>query len=462
MVEIIIRGGFRMKVIVVGSSHGGYETVEGLLKQNPDTEIQWYEKGDFLSFLSCGMQLYLEGKVKKVNSVSYATPEEMKQKGVAVYLQQEITKINPGKHEVEIINHVDNSTRTEKYDKLVLSAGAVPTQIPVEGSDLDNIYAMRGRDWAIKLKARTVDPTINNVVVIGSGYIGNEATEAFAKAGMKVTVIDILPRVLGTYLDPEFTDILSKNMEEHGVKIAAGETVKRFIGKNGIVTQVETDKGTYDADLVIEAAGVRPNTKWLNGVLTLNDDGTIKTDEYMRTSEADIFAVGDATHIKFLPTEGEAHISLATNARRQGRIAALNLEKPTRKFPGISGSSALTVFDYKFASTGIKDATADTFNVKVKSTFVTDLYRPKFVPESENATVYFKLTYNANNHQIVGAQIMSKADVTANINAISLAIQAKLTIEDLEYADFFFQPGFDRPWNIINVAAQKAVESETK
>ena len=265
-----------MKVIVVGSSHGGYETVEGLLKQNPDTEIQWYEKGDFLSFLSCGMQLYLEGKVKKVNSVSYATPEEMEQKGVAVYLQQEITKINPGKHEVEIINHVDNSTRTEKYDKLVLSAGAVPTQIPVEGSDLDNIYAMRGRDWAIKLKARTVDPTINNVVVIGSGYIGNEATEAFAKAGMKVTVIDILPRVLGTYLDPEFTDILSKNMEEHGVKIAAGETVKRFIGKNGFVTQVETDKGTYDADLVIEAAGVRPNTKWLNGVLTLNDDGTIK------------------------------------------------------------------------------------------------------------------------------------------------------------------------------------------
>lgn len=449
-----------MKVIVVGSSHGGYETVEGLLKQNPDTEIQWYEKGDFLSFLSCGMQLYLEGKVKKVNSVSYATPEEMSKKGVSVFLQQEITKIDPDKHEVEVVNHVDNSTRTEKYDKLVLSAGAVPTQIPVEGSDLQNIYSMRGRDWAIKLKARTVDPTINNVVVVGSGYIGNEATEAFAKAGMNVTVIDILPRVLGTYLDPEFTDILAKNMEEHGVKIAAGESVIKFIGKDGKVTQVETDKGTYDADLVIEAAGVRPNTKWLQGILQLNDDGTIATDDYMQTSQKDIFAVGDATHLKFLPTDGDAHIALATNARRQGRIAALNLEKPTRKFPGVSGSSALTVFDYKFASTGIKDATAKSYGANVKSVFVTDLYRPKFVPESENATVYFKLTYNADNHEVVGAQIMSKQDVTANINAISVAIQAKLKIEDLEYADFFFQPGFDRPWNIINVAAQQAVLNE--
>lgn len=451
-----------MKVIVVGSSHGGYETVEGLLKQNPDTEIQWYEKGDFLSFLSCGMQLYLEGKVKKVNSVSYATPEEMSKKGVSVFLQQEITKIDPDKHEVEVVNHVDNSTRTEKYDKLVLSAGAVPTQIPVEGSDLKNIYAMRGRDWAIKLKARTVDPTINNVVVVGSGYIGNEATEAFAKAGMNVTVIDILPRVLGTYLDPEFTDKLAKNMEEHGVKIAAGESVKKFIGKDGKVTQVETDKGTYDADLVIEAAGVRPNTKWLQGVLQLNDDGTIFTDDYMQTSQKDIFAVGDATHLKFLPTDGEAHIALATNARRQGRIAALNLEKPTRKFPGVSGSSALTVFDYKFASTGIKDATAKSYGANVKSVFVTDLYRPKFVPESENAEVYFKLTYDADSHVVVGAQIMSKQDVTANINAISVAIQAKMTIEDLEYADFFFQPGFDRPWNIINVAAQQAVLNENK
>ncbi|AKP66301.1 FAD-dependent oxidoreductase [Companilactobacillus ginsenosidimutans] len=451
-----------MKVIVVGSSHGGYETVEGLLKKNPDTEIQWYEKGDFLSFLSCGMQLYLEGKVKKVNSVSYATPEEMEKKGVSVFLQQEITEIDPDKHEVTVVNQIDNSSRTEKYDKLVLSAGAVPTQIPVEGSDLQNIYAMRGRDWAIRLKARTVDPTINNVVVIGSGYIGNEATEVFAKAGMNVTVIDILPRVLGTYLDPEFTDILAKNMQDHGVNLAVGESVKKFIGKDGKVAQVETDKGTYDADLVVEAAGIRPNTKWLRGILQLNDDGTISTDDYMQTSQKDIFAVGDATHIKFLPTDGEAHISLATNARRQGRIAALNIEKPTRKFPGISGSSALTVFDYKFASTGIKDATAEAYKANVKSVFVTDLYRPKFVPEAENTTVYFKLTYNAENHQIVGAQIMSKADVTANINAISVAIQAKLTIEDLEYADFFFQPGFDRPWNIINVAAQKAVEEENK
>lgn len=185
-----------MKVIVVGSSHGGYETVRGILAAQPDTEIQWYEKGDFLSFLSCGMQLYLEGAVKDVNSVSYATPEGMQAQGVHVFVNSEISKVDPASHSVHVIDHATGDERDESYDKLVLSVGAVPFDLPVPGHDLENIYAMRGRDWAIKLKAKTVDPSVKNVVVIGSGYIGIEAAEVFAKAGMHVTVIDLLPRLL--------------------------------------------------------------------------------------------------------------------------------------------------------------------------------------------------------------------------------------------------------------------------
>lgn len=129
--------------------------------------------------------------------------------------------------------------------------------------------------------------------------------------------------------------------------------------------------------------------------------------------------------------------------------------------PAISGSSALSVFDYHFASTGVKQGTADALGVKSASVFVTDTTQPPFVPETAgNTKVYFKLTYDPSNKRILGAQIMSKRDVTANINAISLAIQGKMTLNDLAYADFFFQPGFDRPWNIMNVAAQKALKNE--
>ena len=445
-----------MKIIVVGSSHGGFETVQESLLDYPDATIQWYEQGDFLSFLSCGMQLYLEGTVKNVDDVSYATPEGMRAKGVEVNLQQAITAINADQHTVQVKDLKNNTTREESYDKLVLSVGAVPFELPVPGRDLENVYAMRGRDWAIKLKAKTVDPTVKNVVVIGSGYIGIEAAEAFAKAGKHVTVVDVLPRLLSLYLDQEFTDQLTAEMQAHNIYPAVGQGVKEYVGVDGKLTKVVTDQAEYDADLVIEAAGIRPNTGWLKDTLQLDRSGRIEINEFLQTSQPDIFAVGDATVVKYAPTGKEMPIALATNARRQGRYAAKNLVTANQPVPAVSGSSALSVFDYHFASTGIKEGTADKMGVKTQSVLVSETYRPHFVPEAENPVVDFKLTFDPETRRVLGAQIMSKADVTANINAISLAIQGKITIDDLAYADFFFQPGFDRPWNIMNVAAQKA------
>lgn len=447
-----------MKVIVVGSSHGGYEAVRGILAAQPDTEIQWYEKGDFLSFLSCGMQLYLEGVVKDVNNVSYATPAGMQAQGVHVFLNSEVAEVKPSEHTVHVVDHANGQERDESYDKLVLSVGAVPFKLPVPGNDLKNVYAMRGRDWAMKLKAKTVDPTVKNVVVIGSGYIGIEAAEVFAKAGMHVTIIDMLPRLLSLYLDQEFTDILTKTMTDHNIYPAVGQGIKAFEGEDGHVTKVVTDQGEYPADLVVSAAGIRPATGFLKGVVDLDDHGLIRVNDHQQTSDADIYAVGDATLVPFAPTGKDNRIALATVARRQGRIAAQNLLGGDIPMVPVSGSSALSVFDYHFASTGVKEGTSDKLGVKSASVFVTDTIRPKFVPESAgNTKVYFKLTYDPADGRVLGAQIMSTADETANINAISVAIQAHMTVADLAYADFFFQPGFDRPWNIINVAAQKAV-----
>ncbi|MDN6425189.1 MAG: FAD-dependent oxidoreductase, partial [Bifidobacterium crudilactis] len=243
-----------------------------------------------------------------------------------------------------------------------------------------------------------------------------------------------------------------------GLTVATGHSVQRFEGQDGTISKVVTDKGTFDADLVIESAGVRANTEWLKDVVKRGEHGLIEVDDYQATSAPDIYAVGDATLVKFAPTGGYAHISLATNSRRQGRIAARNALGEHIAFPAVSGSSALSVFDYKFASTGIKDSTAGTYGMESKSVLVKDTYRPPFVPdEAGNAEVLFKLTFAPEDGRILGAQIMSTQDTTANINAISLAIQQHVTVDQLAYADFFFQPGFDRPWNIMNVAAQQAV-----
>lgn len=404
--------------------------------------------------------MYLEGVVKDVNSIRYMTAEEMEKRGVRVFTNTEITKVMPDQHEVEVLNHVSGETRKESYDKLILSPGANPFILPVPGHELENIETMRGRQDTIDLKLHSVDPDIQNVVVVGGGYIGIEAAEAFAMAGKNVTVVDIITRPLGVYLDQDFTDILEKEMTDNGMHLAMEEKVVEFIGDAGKVTKVVTDKGEYPAELVVMSAGVRPNTAWLKDAVEMHPNGMIKTDEYMRTSAEDVFAVGDATLIKYNPGNTEVNIALATNARRQGRYAAKNLVEANNPFPGVQGSSALRVFDYKFASTGLNDQMADRLKIETKSVLLDQDTLMDFIPADRKERMLFKLVYDPATHEILGGQIMSKEDLTANINAISIAIQTKFTIEQLAYADFFFQPEFDTPWNLLNMAGLKALEQE--
>lgn len=406
--------------------------------------------------------MYLEGVVKDVNSIRYMTAEEMEQRGVRVFTNTEITKVIPEKHEVEVLDHVSGETRKETYDKLILSPGANPFILPVPGHELENIATMRGRQDTIDLKLRSVEPEIQNVVVVGGGYIGIEAAEAFAKAGKKVTVVDIITRPLGVYLDKAFTDILDKEMTDNGMVLAMEERVVEFVGENGKVKKVVTDKGEYPADLVVMSAGVKPNTAWLKDAVEMHPNGMIKTDEYMRTSAEDVFAVGDATLIQYNPGKTAVNIALATNARRQGRYAAKNLVEAKYPFPGVQGSSALRVFEYKFASTGLNDQMAERLKIQTKSVLLDQSTLMDFVPANMKERMLFKLVYDPETLEILGAQIMSKTDLTANINAISIAIQTKFTIEQLAYADFFFQPEFDTPWNLLNMAGLKALQQENK
>lgn len=323
---------------------------------------------------------------------------------------------------------------------------------------------MRGRDWAIKLKQKMVDPDLKHVFVIGSGYIGIEAAEAFAKAGKEVTIVDHNPRLLGNYLDSEFTEKLTQEFKENGVNFVGSVNVCEFVGKDGKVSSVKTDQGTFDAELVVETAGVIPNTSLVDGLLDLDERGRIKIDEHQETSVKDIYAVGDATKVPYAPTGELSSIALASNARRQGRTAAANAAGRELKMTAVSGSSALSVFNYHFASTGVKQDTQEKCGVKgAESVLIEDWAVPPFVSEEAgNAKVYFKITFDPTDGRILGGQIMSTRDVTANINTISFAIQQHATVYDLAYADFFFQPGFDRPWNIMNEAAQAAVRKINK
>lgn len=443
-----------MNIVVVGTSHGGYEAVKTALETYPDAKIKLFEQSDKVSFLSCGIQLYLENAVQNINYIHYATIEGYNDQGVDVYSHHRVVGLDPENKTIHVINLDTQESYDESYDKLILTPGANPRQLPFKGNDLDNVYFLRGREWALKNKAKIDDPTVSNIVIIGSGYIGIELVEAYLQAGKHVTVIDVSDRILPTYLDKEFTDILTADLINHGIDVRTTENVQEIQGHDNRVTAVVTDKATYPADLVVEAAGVVPNTDWLKGSVDLNPNGTIVIDQYQQTSVPDVFAAGDACMIRYSPNGKEMSIALATNARRQGVAAVLNLEHPTIALQGVSGTSALSLFAYKFASTGIKEVTADRSGLNTQSVFVEDYYRPSFVPNTEK--IYMKLTYEIGTNRIVGGQLMSKHDITPAINTLSLAIQTKQTTQQLAFADFFFQPEFDQQWNYLCELAQKA------
>lgn len=447
----------KRKVVIVGASHGGHETAIELLDKYRDIDVTIYESGDFISFMSCGMQLYLENKVTDRDEVRNFKPEDIEKRGGHVFAKHLVTGVNPDKHTVTVKDLTTQISEEVKYDKLVLSSGVTPQTLPVPGNDLGNIYLMRGRDWAIQIKAATEDPTIKNVAIIGAGYIGTEASEVFAKAGKHVTLMDMIDHPLETYLNQKFTHILEPVFNEH-MDLKMGAKILGFEG-DAKVNKVKTDQGEVPADLVIIAAGVKPATDWLKGSIDLDDRGFIKTDSYLRTNHDDIVAIGDAIKPLSIPANQKMPIALATTARREAQYVADNLfdTKPARPFKGVVGASALSLFDYKFATAGLNEFSAKKLGLDYAESYYEDSMRPSYVPEVNNPKVYVSLTFAPLTHQILGGAVLSKYDITADGNVLALAISHKLTLEDLAEQDFFFQPGFDRQWSLLNLAAQHAL-----
>ena len=453
----------KSKVVIVGASHGGHQSILELLSRyGQNVDITLFEAGDFISFMSCGMELYLEDQVTDVNDVRNFRPENFPQPNVHILNNHEVKTINADTKTVTVTDKQKNETKEYPYDKLILSSGVKAKALPVPGNDLENVFLMRGYNWAKKIKAKLADTSVKKVAVIGAGYIGIEAVEAFAKAGKEVVLLDALERPLGPYLDKEMTDILTTQLEEKGVKVVTGAKIEAFVGDTK-VEAVKTDQAEYPVELVIQAAGVVANTEWLKGVVDLDERGWIVTDEYLRTNLPDVYAVGDATLAYSIPAKTKLPIALATVARREARYVVAHLfeDIPSEPFSGVVGSSALSVFDYHFATSGLNSFTAKKAGVTLSSAYYEDTLRPKYVPaKNGNPKVFVQLFFDRLTHQILGGAVLSTYDVTAQGNVLALAIQQKMTLEDLAKADFFFQPGFDRQWSLLNLAAQQALGEE--
>lgn len=446
-----------MKVVIIGCTHAGTITASQVLSQHPDAEVTIYEKNDNVSFLSCGIATYLGGVAKSIDDMFYSSPEALAQLGAAVHMQHEVTAVDLKKKTLKVKNLVSGEESEDYYDKLMVTTGSWPVIPNLPGIDDPNVYLCKNYNHAKKLFE--VAKNAQKIVVIGGGYIGVELVEAYSKQGKQVTLIDGNDRLLSKYYDAKYTDIVTKDFEDHQVTLAFDELVAGFEHKDqGVV--VKTNKGSYDADIAILCIGFRPNTGLFKDQLEFNADGSIKTNAYMQTSDPDVYGAGDSVAVHYNPTNQEAYVPLATNAVRQGIIAGTNLYGNTMTYMGTQSTSGLQLYDNSMSSTGMTLESARAAGFDADAVMFEDNYRPEFMPT--NAKVIGTVVWDRSNNQILGAQFMSKLDISMYANAVSVMIQNHNTINFMAMVDMLFQPNFDRPFNFINLLGQQAVAKAVK
>lgn len=446
-----------MKVVIIGCTHAGTITASQVFSQHPDAEVTIYEKNDNVSFLSCGIATYLGGVAKSIDDMFYSSPEALAQLGAAVHMQHEVTAVDLKKKTLKVKNLVSGEESEDHYDKLMVTTGSWPVIPNLPGIDDPNVYLCKNYNHAKKLFE--VAKNAQKIVVIGGGYIGVELVEAYSKQGKQVTLIDGNDRLLSKYYDAKYTDIVTKDFEDHQVTLAFDELVAGFEHKDqGVV--VKTNKGSYDADIAILCIGFRPNTGLFKDQLEFNADGSIKTNAYMQTSDPDVYGADDSVAVHYNPTNQEAYVPLATNAVRQGIIAGTNLYGNTMTYMGTQSTSGLQLYDNSMSSTGMTLESARAAGFDADAVTFEDNYRPEFMPT--NAKVIGTVVWDRSNNQILGAQFMSKLDISMYANAVSVMIQNHNTINFMAMVDMLFQPNFDRPFNFINLLGQQAVAKAVK
>lgn len=442
-----------MKVVVIGCTHAGTAAVKSMLNNNKDIEVNVYERNDNVSFLSCGIALYVGGIVKDVNGLFYSSPEELRQLGANVFMEYNVEAIDYDKKTVTVKNLTTNEISIDSFDKLVLSTGSWPIIPRIPGISSSNVLLSKNFNQANEIIDQAKHA--QKIVVVGAGYIGVELAEAFELLGKEVVLIDGEERIMPKYLDEEFTYHAQKAFTDNGVKLALGEKVDSFITSNDLVTHIKTNKATYETDLVIMCIGFRPNDTLYKGVLETTPNGALITNEYMQTSNPDVFACGDNANIIYNPTDEVRYIPLATNAVRMGTLVGLNIKDQHVPYVGTQGTSGIKIYDLNISSTGLTEGVAQQAGIEYETITIHDHNRPEFMPSYDD--VLLKLVYEKHTKRLLGGQILSKYDLTAQMNILSLAIQNKMTIEQLAFADFFFQPHYSKPWNLLNTAALAAI-----
>jgi len=465
-----------MKVVIVGGVAGGASCAARLRRLDEKAEILMVERGPYVSYANCGLPYHVSGVIEKESSLLVATEQTFRtQFAIDCRTRCEVVGISSRQKTVELKNHVSGGVTTEKYDTLVLSPGAAPIRPPLPGIDLPGIFSVRTvpdarsiREWLDRDAADRsgmdsytgcqLVTVPKRAVVVGGGFIGLEMVENLVQRGLEVTLIEKLDQVMPP-LDPEMARLVERYMVKNGVRLELNDGVSGFQPCADGSLEVLTSSGKkHPADIVILAIGVRPETELAKMAgIEIGQCGGIRVDEHMRTSNPDIFAVGDAVEVKDFVTGQWTLIPLAGPANRQGRIAADVIAGRDSRFRGTQGTSICQIFEAAIASTGASEKLLVQIGDKdFEKIYLFPNSHAGYYPGAKMLAI--KVLFRKSDGRLLGAQVLGEVGVAKRIDSFAMAIQMGCTIYDLEEAELCYAPPFGSAKDPVNFAGMVAAD----
>ncbi len=454
------------KVLIVGGVAGGASAAARLRRNDENAEIIMFERGEYISFANCGLPYYIGNVIEERESLLVETPEEMNKRfKIDVRVNNEVIYIDRDNKEVEVKNIKTDDTYRESYDKLILSPGSSPLKPPIPGIDSPNIFTIWNIPDTDAIKSFVESKDIKKAAVVGGGFIGLEMAENLHELGYQVSIVELAEQVMAP-IDYEMAQILHKNITTNCVDLRLDDGVKEFNYKNG-VTEITLNSGDkIDADIVILAIGVRPNSELAKeSGLEINQRGGIVVDNTMKTSDDDIYAVGDVIEVEDYINGGKTMVPLAGPANKQGRIAANNIAGISDTYKGTQGTSVAKVFDFTVSSTGANEKTLKRLGKKYNEDYLVAYAHNNnhagYYPGSSK--INMKLIFGKKDGKILGVQAVGIDGVEKRVDVIATSMRYGGTVYDLADLELAYAPPYGSakdPVNMLGFLGENILEGK--
>eukprot|EP00919_Chromeraceae_sp_WS-2016_P003495 GHVR01008471.1.p1 GENE.GHVR01008471.1~~GHVR01008471.1.p1 ORF type:complete len:568 (+),score=159.29 GHVR01008471.1:38-1705(+) len=442
-----------VKVVIVGGVAGGASCAARLRRMDEKAEIVVLDKGEYVSFANCGLPYHISGEIENRDALILNTPESLKARfNFEVRLSHEVTSIDTKNKKVKVKELKTGNEYDESYDKLLLSPGAAPIVPPLPGIDNPRTFTLRTVPDMDKILSLIDTKTVKNVVVVGGGYIGLEMGECLQHRGLNVTILELFDQVMAP-LDMELASLLHKELLTNNIDLKLKTGLLKLLHKekeNKVVCTVTGDV-EIETDMVMMVVGVRPEVSLARDAhLTIGKSGGIWVDEGMRTSDPDIYAVGDAVEDTCFVTGNPCCIPLAGPANRSARVAADNILGGSRVYKNTQGTGVCRVFNLTVAMTGVNEKTLKRYDVPYEKIFLHASQHASYYPGA--TPISLKLLYDGTTGKILGCQAVGNDGVDKRVDVIATAMRGGLTAMDLEDIELCYAPPVGSAKDIINLA----------